>query len=115
MVVLGSRWRSACARYVSQRNQMRRREFLAVLGATAAWPFAALAQAIKKPVHMIVGFPAGGGNDVTARVLAEALHGNYASTTIVENKAGASARLAVEYVKNATPDGSAMLFTPDFP
>jgi len=95
---------------------MKRRHFIAgIAGSAAAWPLAALAQAIKKPVHMIVGFPAGGGTDVTARVLAEALHGNYASTIIVENKAGASARLAVEYVKNAAPDGSAMLFTPDFP
>ena len=75
----------------------------------------ALAQATDKLVRMIVGFPAGGGTDVTARVLAEALHGTYASTIIVENKAGASARLAVEYVKNAPPDGSVMLFTPDFP
>jgi tripartite-type tricarboxylate transporter receptor subunit TctC len=75
----------------------------------------ALAQATDKLVRMIVGFPAGGGTDVTARVLAEALHGSYASTIIVENKAGASARLAVEYVKNAPPDGSVMLFTPDFP
>src|SRR6516225_1071335 len=95
---------------------MKRRHFIAgIAGSAAAWPLAALAQAIKKPVHMIVGFPAGGGTDVTARVLAEALHGNYASTIIVENKAGASARLAVEYVKTAAPDGSAMLFTPDFP
>ena len=61
----------------------------------------ALAQATDKLVHMIVGFPAGGGTDVTARVLAEALHGAYASTVLVENKPGASARLAVEYVKNA--------------
>jgi tripartite-type tricarboxylate transporter receptor subunit TctC len=75
----------------------------------------ALAQAVKKPVHLIVGFPAGGGTDVTARVLAEALRGAYASTVLVENKPGASARLAVEYVKNADPDGSVMLFTPDFP
>jgi tripartite-type tricarboxylate transporter receptor subunit TctC len=75
----------------------------------------ALAQVVKKPVHMIVGFPAGGGTDVTARVLAEGLRGAYASTVVVENKAGASARLAVEYVKNAEPDGTVMLFTPDFP
>jgi tripartite-type tricarboxylate transporter receptor subunit TctC len=75
----------------------------------------ALAQTVKKPVHVIVGFPAGGGTDVTARVIAEALRGAYASTVLVENKPGASARLAVEYVKNAEPDGSAMLFTPDFP
>jgi len=75
----------------------------------------ALAQTVKKPVHVIVGFPAGGGTDVTARVFAEALRGAYASTVLVENKPGASARLAVEYVKNAEPDGSVMLFTPDFP
>ena len=37
------------------------------------------------------------------------------STVLVENKPGASARIAVEYVKNAEPDGSVMLFTPDFP
>ncbi|MBX9843009.1 MAG: hypothetical protein K2Z80_14500 [Xanthobacteraceae bacterium] len=75
----------------------------------------AVAQAVKKPVHIIVGFPAGGGTDVTARVLAESLRGAYASAVLVENKPGASARLAVEYVKNAEPDGSVMLFTPDFP
>ena len=73
------------------------------------------AQAIDKVVHVIVGFPAGGGTDITARVLAEALQGAYAKTLIVEDKPGASARLAVEYVKNAPPDGSVMLFTPDFP
>ena len=75
----------------------------------------AFAQAIKKPVHVIVGFPAGGGTDMIARILAERLRGTYASTVLVENKPGAAARLAVEYVKNAEPDGSVMLFTPDFP
>ena len=74
-----------------------------------------LAQAIKKPVHVIVGFPAGGGTDMIARILADRLRGPYASTVLVENKPGAAARLAVEYVKNAEPDGSVMLFTPDFP
>jgi tripartite-type tricarboxylate transporter receptor subunit TctC len=94
-----------------------------LLAASATGLFAAgsgliprvLAQTVKKPVHVIVGFPAGGGTDVTARVLAEALRGSYASAVLVENKPGASARIAVEYVKNADPDGSVMLFTPDFP
>ena len=75
----------------------------------------AFAQAIKKPVRMIVGFPAGGGTDAIARILADRLRGPYASTVLVENKPGAAARIAVEYVKNAEPDGSVMLFTPDFP
>ena len=56
----------------------------------------ASAQTVKKPVHIIVGFPAGGGTDVTARVLAEALRGAYASAVLVENKPGASARIAVD-------------------
>jgi len=73
------------------------------------------AQAIKKPAHIIVGFPAGGGTDVIGRILADRLRGFYASTVLVENKPGAAARIAVEYVKNAEPDGSVMLFTPDFP
>ena len=70
---------------------------------------------MKKPVHVIVGFPAGGGTDIIARILADRLRGTYASTVLVENKPGAAARLSVEYVKNAEPDGSIMLFTPDFP
>jgi tripartite-type tricarboxylate transporter receptor subunit TctC len=82
--------------------------------ATASFP-RARAQAIKKPAHIIVGFPAGGGTDLIARVLADRLRGPYAATVLVENKPGAAARLAVEYVKNAEPDGSVMLFTPDFP
>ena len=75
----------------------------------------AFGQTVKKPVHVIVGFPPGGGTDVIARILADRLRGPYATTVLVENKPGAAARLSVEYVKNAEPDGSVMLFTPDFP
>src|SRR2546421_10041275 len=75
----------------------------------------AFSQALAKPVHVIVGFPPGGGTDVTARILADGLRGSYASTIVVENKAGAGSRIAIEHVKNADADGSVMLFTPDFP
>jgi tripartite-type tricarboxylate transporter receptor subunit TctC len=95
-----------------------RRRLLAASAASfacAGTSFSAVAQAIKKPAHIIVGFPAGGGTDVIARILADRLRGAYAPTVLVENKAGAAARIAVEYVKNAEPDGSVMLFTPDFP
>jgi tripartite-type tricarboxylate transporter receptor subunit TctC len=86
-----------------------------LVGAGTSFLPRASAQAIKKPVRVIVGFPPGGGTDVIARILAERLRGPYAATVLVENKPGAAARLAVEYVKNAEPDGSVMLFTPDFP
>jgi tripartite-type tricarboxylate transporter receptor subunit TctC len=92
-----------------------------MLTASAAWlaatrfPSRAAAQTLARPARIIVGFAAGGGTDIVARLLAEALRGRYASTVIVENKPGAAARAAIEYVKNAEPDGSVMLFTPDFP
>lgn len=82
---------------------------------TAAGLSRAHTQAVRKPVHVIVGFPAGGGTDVMARIVADKLRGAYASTVLVENKVGAGARLSIEYVKNAEPDGSVMLFTPEFP
>ena len=86
-----------------------------ILSATTGFVPHARAQVVKKPVHVIVGFPAGGGTDIIARILADRLRGTYAATVLVENKPGAAARLSVEYVKNAEPDGSVMLFTPDFP
>jgi tripartite-type tricarboxylate transporter receptor subunit TctC len=97
-----------------------RRQLLAastawLAGCETSFSSPAAAQAIAKPARIIVGFAAGGGTDVTARLIADALGGVYASTVIVENKPGAAARAAIEYVKNAEPDGSVMLFTPDFP
>jgi tripartite-type tricarboxylate transporter receptor subunit TctC len=95
-----------------------RRRLLAHLLAT---PFSiaaarsALAQGIARPLRIIVGFPAGGGTDIIARLVAERLHVPFASTVIVENRPGAAARASVDFVKNAEPDGRTLLFTPDFP
>jgi tripartite-type tricarboxylate transporter receptor subunit TctC len=72
------------------------------------------AQVINQTARVIVPFPAGGGTDVLARIMAENLKGTYAPTTIVENRVGAAGRIAVDYVKGAEADGSVMLFTPDF-
>lgn len=90
-----------------------RRDVLLVAAAVAlsakAW-----AQTTQKTVRIIVPFPAGGGTDVLARIVADKLRGNYAPAAIVENRVGASGRTGVEAVKNAEPDGSTLLFTPDF-
>jgi len=98
-------------------NMLTRRALLAAgaVVATGAAPSRPLAQTLKKTLHIIVGFPAGGGTDLIARILAERLRGRYAPSVIVENKPGGAARVAVDYIKNAEPDGSEFLFTPDFP
>jgi tripartite-type tricarboxylate transporter receptor subunit TctC len=84
-------------------------------GIALAMPRPASAAVIDRQARMIVGFAAGGGTDISARLFAEKLRPDYASVVIVENKTGASSRPAVEFVKNATPDGATMLFTTDFP
>ena len=58
-----------------------------------------------KPVRMVVPFPAGGGVDVTARILAQALTARVGQFFIVENRSGASGMIGTEFVAKAVPDG----------
>jgi tripartite-type tricarboxylate transporter receptor subunit TctC len=92
---------------------MNRRKFLLAAAAAAAARGAA-AQTVGSTLRIIVPFPAGGGTDLLARIIAEKLRGNYAPAVIVENRVGASGRTGVEAVKNAPADGTTLLFTPDF-
>lgn len=92
---------------------MKRRTVLFAAAAAAAAPWAR-AQTTGSTLHIVVPFPAGGGTDVLARIVAEKLRGNYAPAVIVDNKVGASGRTGVEAVKKAAPDGNTLLFTPDF-
>ena len=94
------------------RRQLLTSSAFAVGGGLVAGPLAALAQPALNTARIVVGFPAGGSTDVLGRLLADRLRGKYASTMIVENKAGAGGRLGVEAVKLAEPDGSAILLTP---
>ena len=77
-------------------------------------PGLALSQPAKL-TRMVVGFPAGGGSDVAARGLVSRIQHAYPAGLIVDNRPGAGSRLAIEHVKNSPPDGTTMLFTPDFP
>jgi len=90
-----------------------RRQVL-LAGAATALSAKGWAQTTQKTVRIVVPFPAGGGTDVLARIVADKLRGNYAPAAIVENRVGASGRTGVEAVKNAEPDGTTLLFTPDF-
>ncbi len=95
-----------------------RRQLIGAALASAALPLVtrtAQAAIIDRQAHIIVGFAAGGGTDLSARLFAAKLSPEFASAVIVENKTGVGGRLAVEYVKTAPPDGSVMLFTTDFP
>jgi tripartite-type tricarboxylate transporter receptor subunit TctC len=60
-------------------------------------------------VRIIVGFPAGGGTDITARLIAEWLSGQFGQPFVVENRSGAASNLAVEAVVRAPPDGYTLL------
>ncbi len=58
-----------------------------------------------KPIHMIVGFAAGGGNDLFARLVGQKAGEILGQTFVIENRPNAGGRPAVEFVKNQPADG----------
>ena len=67
------------------------------------------AQEIKGPIKIVVPYPAGGGSDVVARLIADKLKDSLGQTVIVENKPGAGGRIGTEYAKGQPADGTTML------
>ena len=63
-----------------------------------------------KPIRMIVGFAAGGGSDLVARLMAKELGDRLGVNVLVENRPGAGGNIATEAVSKATPDGYTILF-----
>ena len=78
---------------------------------------AALAQDVypSKPVRLVAPNPAGGPNDVVARLYAQKLGERAKTTFIVENRVGATGTVGTDYVVKALPDGYTVLFTVDLP
>ncbi len=67
-----------------------------------------------KTIRLLVGFPAGGGTDAIARLLAEKLKDEMGgATVIVENKPGAGGQIAAQTLKAAPADGSTYFLTHD--
>jgi tripartite-type tricarboxylate transporter receptor subunit TctC len=64
-----------------------------------------------KPVKVIVGFAAGGPTDVIARVMAQDMSASLGQGFIVENRPGANAIIATEFVARAAPVGYTVLFS----
>jgi tripartite-type tricarboxylate transporter receptor subunit TctC len=65
-----------------------------------------------KPIRLIVGFPPGGGTDLQARELGQALAQLLGAPVIVENRPGASTTIAAMEVARSPPDGHTLLYTP---
>jgi len=90
-----------------------RRQFLHLAAAAAALPAVsrlAWAQTYPtRPVHVIVGFAAGGGVDITARLIGQWLSERLGQSFITENRPGAGGNIGTEAVVNAAPDGHTLL------
>jgi tripartite-type tricarboxylate transporter receptor subunit TctC len=62
-----------------------------------------------RPVRVVVPYSAGGGVDITARLLAEPLRKTFGQTFVVDNRPGASGMIGAQTVAKATPDGYILL------
>ena len=91
-----------------------RRHFLHLAAGAAALPaFSRIASALDyptRPVHWIVGFTPGGGNDIVARLMGQWLSERTGQQFVIENRPGAGTNIATEAVVNAPPDGYTLLF-----
>ncbi len=91
-----------------------RRRFLRLAAAAAAAPVAARlagAQAYPtRPVRFIVSFPAGGPNDIVARVIGQYLSDHLGQQFIIENRVGASGNLGMQAALGSAPDGYTIAF-----
>jgi tripartite-type tricarboxylate transporter receptor subunit TctC len=88
--------------------------FLLLLAAALALP--ALAQDFpSKPIRIVVGYSAGGGNDIIVRVMTPEMSKSLGQPVIVENKPGAQSIIAAEMVAKSPADGYTILMGPSGP
>ena len=66
-----------------------------------------------KTVRILVGFPAGGGSDAIARLLAEKLRTPLGANVVVDNRPGAGGQIAAQVLKAAPADGSVLFLSHD--
>ena len=86
---------------------MQRRQWLTLAPALAALPTLSFAQT--PPARMMVGATPGGGTDIVARALANAMEKDLGRSIVVENKPGAGGNIASGIVANARGDAGALL------
>jgi tripartite-type tricarboxylate transporter receptor subunit TctC len=106
-------------RWVPRGNERRlatqhpRRRILTLAAGAAALPAMSRmtwAQAYPtRPVRIIVGYPPGGGTDITARLIGQWLSERLGEQFVIENRPGAGSNIATEAVVRAPPDGYTLL------
>ena len=77
-------------------------------GVAQEWP-------TRGTIRLIVPYPAGGGTDVVARIVAKYLQERLHQTIIVDNRGGANGQIGLQALKQAAPDGYTMAMTSDSP
>jgi tripartite-type tricarboxylate transporter receptor subunit TctC len=92
-----------------------RRRFLHLVASVAALPVAsgiAKAQTVypSRPVRIIVGFTAGSGADIEARLIGQWLSERLGQSFIIENRTGSGSNIAAQAVVNSPPDGYTLLW-----
>src|SRR5215813_3399137 len=88
---------------------LQRRHFLAMTAGAAALPalprLVRAADYLTRPVHLVVGFPAGSGPDIIARLVGQSLSARLGHEIVVDNRPGAGGNIATEVAAKAEPDG----------
>jgi tripartite-type tricarboxylate transporter receptor subunit TctC len=89
--------------------ELRRRWFLRLAFSAVALPPMSLTAGAQsypaRPIHWIVSFPAGGSNDIVARIVGQYLSDILGQQVIVENRSGAGGSLGMQAVLSSPPDG----------
>lgn len=88
---------------------MDRRHFIAASAFALARPALALGD---QPLRILVGYPAGGGTDLQARLLGQHLSPLLGMPVVVENRAGAGTMIAANELVRSAPNGRTLMYTP---
>ena len=84
---------------------------IAMSACVAGWQPASAELYPLRRVNLIVPFPAGGSNDIIARIVAQKLTERSGQNFLVENRGGAGGNIGAEVVASAEPDGYTLLLT----
>jgi tripartite-type tricarboxylate transporter receptor subunit TctC len=92
-----------------------RRRFLGLAASAVTLPavsrFAQAQSYPERPVHILVGYAPGGGNDIAARLIGQWLSERLGQSFVIENRPGAGSNIATEAVVRAVADGHTLLLT----